>query len=403
MLFKKQIAELERRLDELYDAQIRQRRMLADILYNLDEENMPAIKEIIERYKTESGENVASLKAQADSNSAAITALSRVQYEHSESIARIDAEALSDRASISLAVEHSDAALDSANDAKAAATNGASIILAVNSDGSGAQISADKIFLNGVTCFLRPEQLDGTEGVQQTVIDGGNIKTGKISAENIDADGLSVGGGLDGTWTMEKERLLFSGPAAEISWIGFDGLYYSANGATLLEIDRGSLTSALRSRNAWIVLNGQSISAGTGEGSEKLSINNIGGELSGRWTYGSSEIATIADINALREEFGSMYEPEEPVYQVETPVISPSDRVEMYGKVKISCATSGAIIHYSIRMESGESWSGTGAAPYVNVTAYTDGVDVMHVSAYATKSGMIDSDTAQATINVEAS
>ena len=43
MFYKKQLSEMKKRLDELYDTQIRQRRMLADILYNLDEENMPNV------------------------------------------------------------------------------------------------------------------------------------------------------------------------------------------------------------------------------------------------------------------------------------------------------------------------------------------------------------------------
>ena len=170
MLYKKQLSEMKKRLDELYDAQIRQRRMLTDILYNLDEENMPAIKAIIERYRSEGGESVAALKVQADQNSASISALARVQYEHSESIARIDSEASEDRASISLAVERSASALDTAEQAKEAATVGASIILSVNADGSDAKISADKILLEGVTSFVRPEQLDGSEVMRKMQI-----------------------------------------------------------------------------------------------------------------------------------------------------------------------------------------------------------------------------------------
>ena len=435
MLYKKQLSEMKKRLDELYDAQIRQRRMLTDILYNLDEENMPAIKAIIERYRSEGGESVAALKVQADQNSASISALARVQYEHSESIARIDSEASEDRASISLAVEHSESALEAASEAERAAKDGASIILAVNGDGSGAKISADKIFLEGVTSFVRPEQLDGSDGVEQTTIDGGNIKTGKISAQLIDAEGLSVGDDVDGTWTMEKDRLVFNGPLSENAWIGFSGLYYSANGACLLEIDRSTLSSAIRSRNAWIQLSSQGISAGTGENSEKLNIGASGGELSGAWYYGSSELATKSDIEglsadieglsadieglsadieylsaeleALRAELegGSQpsepEEPEEPTESVAAPTFSPSDSVVMYDDVAISCSTPGSIIHYTVSMEySGETWSGEGYSPTVYVTAYADGIEIMHITAYATKSGMEDSETVSQTIHV---
>jgi len=421
MLYKKQLSEMKKRLDELYDAQIRQRRMLTDILYNLDEENMPAIKAIIERYRSEGGESVAALKVQADQNSASISALARVQYEHSESIARIDSEASEDRASISLAVERSASALDTAEQAKEAATDGASIILSVNADGSDAKISADKILLEGVTSFVRPEQLDGSDGVEQTTIDGGNIKTGKISAQLIDAEGLSVGDDVDGAWTMEKDRLVFNGPLSENAWIGFSGLYYSANGAALLEIDRNKLTASLRSPNAFIDVTGQGISVGTGENSEKLNIGASGGELSGAWYYGSSELATKSDIEdlsadieylsaeieALRAELedGSQpsepEEPEEPTERVAAPTISPSDSVVMYDDVAISCSTSGSIIHYTVSMEySGETWSGEGYSPTVYVTAYADGIEIMHITAYATKSGMEDSETVSQTIHV---
>lgn len=402
MLFKRQLAEMKKRLDELYDAQIRQRRMLADILYNLDEENMPVIKEIIERYKSESADSIASVKASADENGARISALAGVQREHTDSIAKIEQEASEDRASITLAVERSNAALDTASEAKNDAKNGASIILAVNSDSSGARISADKIVFEGVAAFVRPEQLDGTDGVEQTTIDAGNIKTGKLSAEHIDAEGLSVGSASGGSWTMKKDRLTFNGPLSEDAWIGFDGIFFSANGASMLEIDRKKLSSSIRSANAFVSLAPQSISVGVGEDNEVLGVSRGGGELCGVWSYGGSELATKADIEALRDEFGT-YGGEEPVEQVDTPTISPPDSVYMFENVTISCSTPGALICYTVSMEnSGESWSGEGSYPSVDVKAYTDGVDVMHVSAYATKEGMLDSDTVTASIVVNA-
>ncbi len=91
---------LQRSIDELYDNQVRQRRMLADLLYNLDEENMPAVKALIERYKTEDGEAIAALTLKADKNHAAIESIAAVQTEHGDCIASIEQTASDNTASI---------------------------------------------------------------------------------------------------------------------------------------------------------------------------------------------------------------------------------------------------------------------------------------------------------------
>ncbi|MBQ2733127.1 MAG: hypothetical protein IJF74_03135 [Clostridia bacterium] len=80
---------LQRSIEELYDNQVRQRRMLADLLYNLDEENMPGVKALIERYKAEDGEAIAALKVSSDQNFAAIESLAAVQSDQQESIAGV--------------------------------------------------------------------------------------------------------------------------------------------------------------------------------------------------------------------------------------------------------------------------------------------------------------------------
>ena len=61
------VKALKRKVEELYDAQVRQRRLLADLLYNLDEENMPAVKEIISRYRMENGEAIAAISLRTSS------------------------------------------------------------------------------------------------------------------------------------------------------------------------------------------------------------------------------------------------------------------------------------------------------------------------------------------------
>ena len=85
----KRLLSIQRSIEELYDNQVRQRRMLSDLLYNLDWDNMPAVKEMIERYKSENREAIASIRMSADENYAAIESLAAVQTEQGISLAAI--------------------------------------------------------------------------------------------------------------------------------------------------------------------------------------------------------------------------------------------------------------------------------------------------------------------------
>lgn len=63
----------------------------------------------------------------------------------------------------------------------------ASIVTAVNEDGSGIGISADRITMTGTTTFLQPGDVGEGGG---TTIDGARIQTGTISAERLDLSGV---------------------------------------------------------------------------------------------------------------------------------------------------------------------------------------------------------------------
>ncbi len=254
------ISSLRRRVDELYDAQVRQRRMLDDVLYNLDEENMPAVKEIIERYRTESKEAVASLSIAADENGAAISALvqhqresdvaiaaieatadengaavkqlASLQTEQGESIAGIEAKVDERSAEILLAAERAEEtasnAQSTANDAKENSSNGAYIIARINDDGSVVKIRADKLELSGYATFASLEN----EG--ETAINGANLKTGTVDAEVLKTGGRSQTGtalgnnlmfnaGAEKYYDAEARYLFFVDPALYNVFIGVEG------------------------------------------------------------------------------------------------------------------------------------------------------------------------------------
>jgi len=159
------------------------------------------------------------------------------QNEADGKYASIDIEkTVSDQgASISVAVSRSEAAESAAGDAMEAATNGASIVAAVNGNNeSSVKIKADKIELTGVTAFVRPEQLDGSSDVEQTVIDGGNIRTNTISADSIKTGGSGAVGTVMGNNIMfnanavkygdvNSRYIFFVDPALYNVFIGVDG------------------------------------------------------------------------------------------------------------------------------------------------------------------------------------
>lgn len=67
--------------------------------------------------------------------------------------------------------------------------NSASIIAAVNGDGSSVGINADRIVMTGEVTFLKPEDVGEHGG---TVIDGARIATHTITADQIDANAITT-------------------------------------------------------------------------------------------------------------------------------------------------------------------------------------------------------------------
>ncbi|MBQ1212888.1 MAG: hypothetical protein IIX69_05660, partial [Clostridia bacterium] len=168
----KRLLSIQRSIEELYDNQVRQRRMLSDLLYNLDWDNMPAVKEMIERYKSENGEAIASIRMSADENYAAIESLAAVQTEQGISLAAITQTATELGAEVVIAAE-------AASEANGKVSNGAYIIARVNEDGSGVKISADKVAIEGFVTF------ESLQAPGETTINGANIETGTLAADKI--------------------------------------------------------------------------------------------------------------------------------------------------------------------------------------------------------------------------
>lgn len=95
-----ELERLRRRLDEMADREVRRQRMLGDLLYNLDTENMPAVKKLIEQYRTESGESVAAVSAAVSETGASVSALAERQTAVESTAARAEAAATDNAASI---------------------------------------------------------------------------------------------------------------------------------------------------------------------------------------------------------------------------------------------------------------------------------------------------------------
>lgn len=95
-----ELERLRRRLDEISDREIRQRRLLGDLLYNLDTENMPAVKKLIEQYRTASGESLASVSTMLDETGARVSALAERQSATESAVARAEAAVSDHEASI---------------------------------------------------------------------------------------------------------------------------------------------------------------------------------------------------------------------------------------------------------------------------------------------------------------
>jgi hypothetical protein len=297
----KRIIALKRSIDELYDNQVRQRRMLSDLLYNLDEENMPAVKALIERYKaedgeaiaalkvsanenyaaiegvaavqTEQGESIAALKSSAEENYAAIEGIAAVQTEQSETIASLSQQATELSAEVVIAVERSQSAENTASEVYDSVSNGAYIIARVNEDGSLVKIKADKLELTGYVTVA------GLKTAGATEIDGANLKTGTVVADRIalnangqiDFDNLGAlcflaPSGAGGEIRLNESEL----GGGEITVRADRSVNFEGGGASLSLSDGGSGYSEARMYAGALVMNGEHGLSGTysfGDGS----------------------------------------------------------------------------------------------------------------------------------------
>lgn len=96
--------------------------------------------------------------------------------------------------------------------------NTASIVTAINDDGSSISLNADKINFEGFTTFVRPSDI-GEGGT--TSIDGANIKTGTISAERLDLTGtLSVSAKKD---LVNSVEIQYARSSSSADFVAVDG------------------------------------------------------------------------------------------------------------------------------------------------------------------------------------
>lgn len=140
-------------------------------------------------------DSIASFRAEANSNYAKTSQMSR----HETRLASVETLANKTSASVSLVVQSSYGRDQ---------INTASIVAAINSSGSSVSISADKINMNGTTKFVKPSDLTSSGS---TVIDGGRIKTGTISADRIDAQFISTWFSQSGEMLITKKLILANG------------------------------------------------------------------------------------------------------------------------------------------------------------------------------------------------
>ncbi|MBE6640276.1 MAG: hypothetical protein E7619_01690 [Ruminococcaceae bacterium] len=283
---EKRLDALKRAVDSLYDDRIRQRRMLADLLYNLDGENMPAVKSLIERHMEENSSAIAALTLRADENGAAIESIAAVQTEQAESIASVSQQADEASAQVAIAVEH-------ANSANENVSNGAYIIARVNADGSGIRISADKLELDGYATF------SDLEGEGQTVINGANIKTGTLYVDAIEVSPNNASGINLNKQTLFPNGIFFGDDVA--SWHLLESYIKAVTegGVKVLKINASQSLDLSAGSGA---VAGIRMYRGNIDGQSVFFCSPSGGSVAGYWTYNGSEIATKADLEALKDE-----------------------------------------------------------------------------------------------------
>ena len=150
---------------------------------NIIEDGIAYEKDTLYMWKDERWLAVATLKDNA--NSRATSMILQKQNEISLSVNN----AHKDIAALDLRVDEAEnhISLVVSKEGDDSVVNVASIVAAVNSDQSSVGINADKIVMTGTTTFLRPADVGENGG---TVIDGGRIATGQVSAGNIDVSGV---------------------------------------------------------------------------------------------------------------------------------------------------------------------------------------------------------------------
>lgn len=199
--------------------------------------------EMITQTTSDQSEAIAQIRQETAENAASIENIAKVQTEQAESVARISQQADENGAQIVIAVGKSTAAEEAASDASKKVSNGAYIIARVNEDGSDVQISADKVNLEGYATFSSLEN----EG--ETTINGGNVKTGKISG----------GGDNAGFWDLETGEFsagngnLFVNEKGEVVIKGYVGAETSSGFVVLGFNDAGNATFAVANHSGGVL------------------------------------------------------------------------------------------------------------------------------------------------------
>lgn len=205
---REELAALKRKIVRLEDEAVRSRRYLSDLLCNLDGENMPAVKEYIDKADGENARATAAVRQTAAETGAAVALLAERQTASEAAAASVEARVDDNGARIALLVE---------KNAAGYAVRGAEIVAAVNAAGSSVRIAAEKIDLDGVTTFARTASLAGGT----TVIDGACIRTGTLSA------GALRTGGSGTTGTALASNLVFNADVLTAAEFHNRGIYFA--------------------------------------------------------------------------------------------------------------------------------------------------------------------------------
>lgn len=286
---KEKFEQLEKEYLGVRDELVKLRRTYEDQIYNLDTSNMPTVKKLF----VEAENGLAQLTVRVGENSAAVESIAAVQTEQAESIASISQQADELGAEVVIAVETSKTAVEAADDALSNVSNGAYIIARVNADGSSIRISADKLELDGYATF------SDLEGEGQTVINGANIKTGTLYVDAIEVSPNNASGINLDKQTLFPNGIFFGDDVA--SWHLLESYIKAVTegGVKVLKIN-ASQSLDLSAGSGPVA--GIRMYRGNIDGQSVFFCSPSGGSVAGYWTYNGSEIATKADLEALKDE-----------------------------------------------------------------------------------------------------